>query len=104
MYFALRLHHRAGSDPLELHGTVYTVICIDCGYSFCRSLFQDQLKDLNPKVSNLGLFYRSICIVNQQMLKKRFLYLRNANEVYGRQSHDIYPFIPMESVSSSRKI
>ncbi|KAK7350907.1 hypothetical protein VNO77_09955 [Canavalia gladiata] len=44
-----RLHHRAGSNPLELHGTVYTVICIDCGYSFCRSLFQDQLKALNPK-------------------------------------------------------
>ncbi|XP_014523422.1 NAD-dependent protein deacylase SRT2 isoform X3 [Vigna radiata var. radiata] len=44
-----RLHHRAGSDPLEIHGTVYTVICIDCGYSFCRSLFQDQLKALNPK-------------------------------------------------------
>lgn len=51
-----RLHHRAGSNPLELHGTVYTVICIDCGYSLCRSLFQDQLKSLNPKVSNLGLF------------------------------------------------
>ncbi|KAG5050126.1 hypothetical protein JHK85_011229 [Glycine max] len=44
-----RLHHRAGSNPLEIHGTVYTVICIDCGYSFCRSLFQDQLKTLNPK-------------------------------------------------------
>lgn len=44
-----RLHHRAGSCPLELHGTVYTVICIDCGHSLCRSLFQDQLKSLNPK-------------------------------------------------------
>ncbi|XP_045823149.1 NAD-dependent protein deacylase SRT2 isoform X1 [Trifolium pratense] len=44
-----RLHHRAGSNPLEIHGTVYTVICIDCGYSLCRSLFQDQLKALNPK-------------------------------------------------------
>ncbi|KAK7282280.1 hypothetical protein RIF29_10931 [Crotalaria pallida] len=44
-----RLHHRAGSNPLELHGTVYTVICTDCGYSFCRSLFQDQLKALNSK-------------------------------------------------------
>ncbi|KAL1301139.1 hypothetical protein AAHE18_18G230800 [Arachis hypogaea] len=44
-----RLHHRAGSNPLELHGTVYTVICIDCGHSFSRSLFQDQLKEFNPK-------------------------------------------------------
>ncbi|XP_065875371.1 NAD-dependent protein deacylase SRT2 isoform X2 [Euphorbia lathyris] len=44
-----RLHHRAGSNPLELHGTVYSVICIDCGFSFSRNLFQDQLQDLNPK-------------------------------------------------------
>ncbi|KAM5577866.1 NAD-dependent protein deacylase SRT2 [Rosa sericea] len=44
-----RLHHRAGSNPVELHGTVYSVICIDCGFSFCRHLFQDQLKALNPK-------------------------------------------------------
>ncbi|KAF7850228.1 hypothetical protein BT93_L5712 [Corymbia citriodora subsp. variegata] len=44
-----RLHHRAGSNPLEIHGTVYTVICIDCGYSFCRNLFQEELKALNPK-------------------------------------------------------
>ncbi|KAH9625858.1 hypothetical protein KSS87_009967 [Heliosperma pusillum] len=44
-----RLHHRAGSNPLELHGTVYTVGCIECGFSFCRHSFQDLLKDLNPK-------------------------------------------------------
>ncbi|KAL9459647.1 hypothetical protein AB3S75_002950 [Citrus x aurantiifolia] len=44
-----RLHHRAGSNPLELHGTVYTVVCLDCGFSFCRDLFQDQVKALNPK-------------------------------------------------------
>lgn len=54
-----RLHHRAGSDPLELHGTVYTVMCIDCGYSFSRHLFQDQLKAVNPKwataIENLKL-------------------------------------------------
>ncbi|PSS21321.1 NAD-dependent protein like [Actinidia chinensis var. chinensis] len=44
-----RLHHRAGSNPLELHGTVYTIACLDCGFSFCRHLFQDQVKALNPK-------------------------------------------------------
>lgn len=44
-----RLHHRAGSNPLELHGTVYTVVCLDCGSSFCRNSFQDQVKELNPK-------------------------------------------------------
>lgn len=44
-----RLHHLAGSSPLELHGTVYTVGCVDCGFSFPREAFQDQLKSLNPK-------------------------------------------------------
>ncbi|KAK2656324.1 hypothetical protein Ddye_009376 [Dipteronia dyeriana] len=44
-----RLHHRAGSNPLELHGTVYTVGCLDCGFSITRELFQDQVKSLNPK-------------------------------------------------------
>ncbi|XP_021801618.1 NAD-dependent protein deacylase SRT2 isoform X3 [Prunus avium] len=44
-----RLHHRAGSNPVELHGTVYSVVCIECGFSFPRDLFQDQVKALNPK-------------------------------------------------------
>ncbi|KAG8383891.1 hypothetical protein BUALT_Bualt04G0061300 [Buddleja alternifolia] len=44
-----RLHHRAGSNPLELHGTVYVVACTDCGLSLPRSSFQDQVKALNPK-------------------------------------------------------
>ncbi|KAF4360644.1 hypothetical protein F8388_011279 [Cannabis sativa] len=44
-----RLHQRAGSDPLELHGTVYEVVCLDCGFSVCRDLFQEQVKSLNPK-------------------------------------------------------
>ncbi|XP_041006974.1 NAD-dependent protein deacylase SRT2 isoform X2 [Juglans microcarpa x Juglans regia] len=44
-----RLHHHAGSNPLELHGTVYTVACLDCGFSFNRNLFQEQVKELNPK-------------------------------------------------------
>lgn len=44
-----RLHHHAGSNPLELHGTVYTVICTECGYSLSRSGFQDEVKAFNPK-------------------------------------------------------
>ncbi|KAI8540620.1 hypothetical protein RHMOL_Rhmol08G0000600 [Rhododendron molle] len=44
-----RLHHQAGSNPLELHGTVYTVVCLDCSFSFSRHLFQEQVKALNPK-------------------------------------------------------
>ncbi|XP_047962460.1 NAD-dependent protein deacylase SRT2 isoform X2 [Salvia hispanica] len=44
-----RLHHRAGSNPLELHGTVYVVACTNCGFSLSRSAFQDQVKALNSK-------------------------------------------------------
>ncbi|GJX49095.1 zinc finger, CCHC-type containing protein [Tanacetum coccineum] len=44
-----RLHHLAGSSPLELHGTVYIVACLDCGFSFPRELFQDQINSLNPE-------------------------------------------------------
>ncbi|KAL3528219.1 hypothetical protein ACH5RR_012875 [Cinchona calisaya] len=44
-----RLHHHAGSNPLELHGTVYNVICTDCGFSLSRSVFQDHVKSLNQK-------------------------------------------------------
>ncbi|KAL6905520.1 hypothetical protein ACP4OV_003121 [Aristida adscensionis] len=44
-----RLHHRAGSKPIELHGSVYDVICLDCGTLISRELFQEQLKNLNPK-------------------------------------------------------
>ncbi|KAB5556447.1 hypothetical protein DKX38_007356 [Salix brachista] len=48
-----RLHHRAGSNPLEIHGTVYSVTCLDCNFSIPRSSFQDQLKALNPKLIKL---------------------------------------------------
>ncbi|PKA66788.1 NAD-dependent protein deacetylase SRT2 [Apostasia shenzhenica] len=44
-----RLHHRAGSNPLELHGTVYTVVCLNCGANLSRNSFQDKVKALNPK-------------------------------------------------------
>ncbi|XP_052139010.1 NAD-dependent protein deacylase SRT2-like [Oryza glaberrima] len=44
-----RLHHRAGSKPVELHGSVYEVACLDCGTSIDRESFQEQVKDLNPK-------------------------------------------------------
>uniref|UniRef100_A0A2P2KJU1 NAD-dependent protein deacylase n=1 Tax=Rhizophora mucronata TaxID=61149 RepID=A0A2P2KJU1_RHIMU len=44
-----QLHHRAGSNPLELHGTVYTASCLDCGSTYSRQLIQEQVKALNPK-------------------------------------------------------
>lgn len=48
--YYFRLHHRAGSNPLELHGTVYNVSCLDCGFSVGRNEFQDHVKAINPKV------------------------------------------------------
>lgn len=57
-FLVLRLHHRAGSNPLELHGTVYVVACTNCGFSFPRSSFQDQVKALNPKVGSfISMFF-----------------------------------------------
>nr|GEX77381.1 NAD-dependent protein deacylase SRT2 isoform X2 [Tanacetum cinerariifolium] len=41
-----KLHHLACSSPLELHGIVYIVACLDCGFSFPRELFQDQINSL----------------------------------------------------------
>ncbi|KAL6519981.1 NAD-dependent protein deacetylase srt2 [Orobanche hederae] len=62
-FLVYRLHHRAGSSPLELHGTVYVVACMDCGFSLPRNSFQDQVKAFNPKwaeaIENLDYDSRS---------------------------------------------
>jgi len=50
VHSCFRLHHRAGSDPLESHETVYTIACLQCGSSVNRNSFQEQVKALNPKV------------------------------------------------------
>ncbi|CAM6026611.1 unnamed protein product [Sphagnum balticum] len=44
-----RLHYRAGSNPIELHGTTHHVICLDCGDLSDRYVFQDRVKALNPE-------------------------------------------------------
>ncbi|CAM6103768.1 unnamed protein product [Calypogeia fissa] len=44
-----RLHHRAGSNPIELHGTTHRVICLDCGQLTGRHEFQERVCDLNPE-------------------------------------------------------
>lgn len=46
-----RLHHRAGSNPLGLHGSVYEVICLECGTSISRESFQEEVKKLNPNLA-----------------------------------------------------
>ncbi|KAL8262576.1 hypothetical protein R6Q59_023925 [Mikania micrantha] len=69
-----RLHHRAGSSPLELHGTVYVVACLDCGFSIPREIFQDQLKSLNPKVKTFkALISKFITITRSFMIVPSFV-------------------------------
>jgi NAD-dependent SIR2 family protein deacetylase len=50
MYLLCSLHYRAGSNPIELHGTTHHVICLDCGDLSDRYVFQDRVKALNPEV------------------------------------------------------
>ena len=57
VYEYFRLHHRAGSKPIELHGSVYEVICLECCTSISREAFQEQVKDLNPKVCPFSTGY-----------------------------------------------
>lgn len=45
-----RLHFKAGSKPIELHGTTHEVICLECGDLTDRHLFQNRVKSMNPEV------------------------------------------------------
>ena len=45
-----RLHHVAGGEALELHGTTHRVHCLSCGHESCRHELQTQLAALNPGV------------------------------------------------------
>eukprot|EP00252_Welwitschia_mirabilis_P004999 TRINITY_DN15383_c0_g1_i2.p1 TRINITY_DN15383_c0_g1~~TRINITY_DN15383_c0_g1_i2.p1 ORF type:complete len:304 (-),score=51.28 TRINITY_DN15383_c0_g1_i2:164-1075(-) len=49
-----RLHQKAGSNPIELHGTTHYVVCLSCGCITDRHLFQDRVKALNPEVVFFG--------------------------------------------------
>jgi NAD-dependent SIR2 family protein deacetylase len=49
------LHQRAGSRRLtELHGSLSSVDCLDCGGSFARSDLQRSLLDRNPQLAALS--------------------------------------------------
>jgi len=49
------LHQRAGSRLLtELHGSLSSVVCLDCGGSFARSDLQQALLDRNPQLALLS--------------------------------------------------
>ena len=48
------LHQQAGSQQvIELHGTLFSVSCLDCGYSQPRARMQQQLLDANPALDQL---------------------------------------------------
>lgn len=64
-FLCCRLHYKAGSKPIELHGTTHEVICLDCGDMSDRYLFQNRVKKLNPEVniifSKMVLFDAALC-------------------------------------------
>ena len=46
------LHHKAGSRQLtELHGTVFSVICLNCRMKLSRDEVQEQIRETNPNWS-----------------------------------------------------
>ncbi|MEM1024835.1 MAG: NAD-dependent protein deacetylase [Myxococcota bacterium] len=50
-----RLHHKAGSsDPLELHGALAEVGCLDCHRLWCRDEVQAWMLALNPGFEDDG--------------------------------------------------
>ncbi|XP_056637983.1 NAD-dependent protein deacylase Sirt4-like [Diorhabda sublineata] len=45
------LHFKAGSEKvIELHGSAYRVICLQCNSSYNRHYIQEELKKLNPSM------------------------------------------------------
>ena len=48
------LHQRAGSaQPIELHGSLHAVVCLDCGAREQRSSVQSRLRAANPALASL---------------------------------------------------
>ncbi len=48
------LHHKAGSSPLELHGSLHIVQCQSCLDTTPRDAFQEKLTSLNPTIASLN--------------------------------------------------
>ena len=48
------LHQQAGSQKvIELHGTLFSTGCLDCGFSMPRARMQQQLLEINPVLGQL---------------------------------------------------
>ena len=51
-----RLHHKAGSeDVVELHGSLFEVKCLECGFREPRNDLQERLRALTPGFENQTL-------------------------------------------------
>lgn len=49
-----KLHTKAGAkDVIELHGSGYNVICLNCDYNVDRHEFQEELNSLNPEFKDV---------------------------------------------------
>ncbi|KAI4454881.1 nad-dependent protein lipoamidase sirtuin-4 [Holotrichia oblita] len=53
------LHYKAGSkNVVELHGSAFRVLCLDCNSMYSRFEIQDMLTELNPTVTNTSNMIR----------------------------------------------
>ena len=54
-----RLHQKAGStNVIELHGSAFRVLCLDCKQSFDRHTVQEHMRELNPTVADTTTMIR----------------------------------------------
>jgi NAD-dependent deacetylase sirtuin 4 len=53
------LHSKAGTkNVIELHGTAFRVICLDCGVNYDRHYIQKKLSELNPTIQEYSQVIR----------------------------------------------
>lgn len=53
------LHYKAGSrNVVELHGTAFRVICLQCKSEYSRYEIQNRLRELNPNLSETSTMIR----------------------------------------------
>lgn len=53
------LHFKAGSkNVVELHGTAFTVICLECKASFPRQYIQEKMSEMNPEMRETSKMIR----------------------------------------------
>ncbi|XP_023019392.1 sirtuin 4 isoform X1 [Leptinotarsa decemlineata] len=53
------LHFKAGSQQvIELHGTAFRVICLECEATYSRYYIQEKIRELNPCMSEISTMIR----------------------------------------------